>query len=64
MKTLTPLEKILLGVVGAILFSWMSWLSWQVVQLSGKQREDSAQWKAINSLRSFHFERHSHKPAP
>ena len=61
MKHLTALEKILLTVVGAILFSWMSWLSWQVVQMSGKQREDTSQWEAINHLREFHFHK---KPVP
>lgn len=50
MKSLTILEKILLGIVGAILLGWSSWLSITVVELSSKQREDTAQWNKMQRL--------------
>lgn len=50
MKGLTVLEKILLGIVGAIALGWSSWLSITVVELASKQREDNAQWKKMERI--------------
>ena len=50
MKNLTVLEKILLTVVGVVFSGWMGWLSVEVVGLSNKEREDTAQWKQLRRL--------------
>ncbi len=50
MKPLTILEKILLGVLGTIMASWLGWLSVTVVELANKQREDTAQWDKMTRL--------------
>lgn len=50
MKSLTILEKILLGIVGSIMAGWLGWLSVTVVELSSKQREDTAQWQKMQRL--------------
>ena len=50
MKPLTVLEKILLGILGTIMASWLGWLSVTVVELANKQREDTAQWEKMTRL--------------
>ena len=54
---MTQLEKLLLIVIGTLLIGWMGWISLAVAELSSKQREDSAQWKAIGDLREFHLKK-------
>ena len=57
MKHLTVLEKILLAIVGTMVTAWLGWLTSTVLDISGKEGTDKAQWEAIKDLRKFHMEK-------